>query len=476
MASAAQPNRDPADRRGSWRRGTWIQEVLATLSLSAPIAAGLLAEMGMSVADYVMAGRLGAADLAAAGLGVQMLFVFHLLPMGAIGSVSALGAQAHGAGDAAMVSRVVRQGLRFATCLALPACLIILAVAPLLRLSGHYENQIVDWIGTLLLFGMPSIPAVLWFTVLRNYVTVLGRPVVVTIIILGALPLTLLGNYVTMYGAFGFPAMGVPGIGLTMSIVQWLQLISLVVYINRNSMLRAYHVFSDLLHSDKAIFIDLWRVGWPIAAGYAFESGLFMASTVLMGEFGVATLAAHNAVINLTSISFMIPYSISQAATVRVGYAIGRGAAGDARRSGYIAICLSMIWMLLAAMTLSFMPHTLLSLYMDVNDPANAAAVAMGITLMPIAALFQLVDGLQVATIGSLRGLKDTKVPMILCGCGYWAAGLGSGYLLAFNFGFAGPGLWWGLAIGLVVSATLLFLRWKQMARRYVADMAAVPA
>jgi MATE family multidrug resistance protein len=475
MASAAQPNRDPADRRGGWRRGTWIQEVLATLSLSAPIAAGLLAEMGMSVADYVMAGRLGANDLAAAGLGVQMLFVFHLLPMGAIGSVSALGAQAHGAGNAEMVSRVVRQGLRFATCLALPACLIILTVAPLLRLSGHYDDRIVDWIGALLLFGMPSIPAVLWFTVLRNYVTVLGRPVVVTIIILGALPLTLFGNYVTMYGAFGFPAMGVAGIGLTMSIVQWLQLICLVTYINRNSMLRAYHVFSDLLHGDKAIFIDLWRVGWPIAAGYAFEAGLFMASTLLMGEFGVATLAAHNAVINLTSISFMIPYSISQAATVRVGYAIGRGAARDARRSGYIAICLSMIWMLFAAMTLSFTPHTLLSFYMDVDDPANAAAVAMGMTLMPIAALFQLVDGLQVATIGSLRGLKDTKVPMLLCGCGYWAAGLGSGYLLAFNFGFAGPGLWWGLAIGLVVSATLLFLRWKQMAHRYVADMATVP-
>ncbi len=472
MASAAEPNRDPADRRfGRWRgtsRRIWTQEALATLKLSAPIAAGLLAEMAMSVADYAMAGRLGAEELAAAGLGVQMLFMFQLLPMGAIGSVSALGAHAHGEGNAELVSRVVRQGLRFATCLAVPACLIILAVGPVLRYWGHYDTAIIDRIEKLLLWGMWSIPAVLWFTVLRNYVTVLGRPVVVTSIILCALPLTVLGNYVTMYGRFGFPAMGVAGIGLTMTVVQWFQLLLMVLYINRDYALSAYRVFSDLLRHDRAIFADLWRVGWPIAAGYTFESGLFMASTVLIGEFGVATLAAHNAVINLSSISFMIPYSISQAATVRVGYAIGRGTPEAARRAGYTAICLGMTWMVFTAAALNFLPHRLLSFYMDTNDPANAAAVAVGLTLMPIAALFQLVDGLQVATIGSLRGLKDTKVPMILCGFGYWVAGLGSGYLLAFNFGFAGPGLWWGLAVGLVASATLLFLRWKQMSDRLI--------
>jgi MATE family multidrug resistance protein len=197
---------------------------------------------------------------------------------------------------------------------------------------------------------------------------------------------------------------------------------------------------------------------------------MFMTSTVLVGEFGVATLAAHNAVLNLSSISFMIPYAISQAATVRVGYAIGAGAPAAARRAGYTGMLLGLLWMVGMASVLTLLPRQLLGFYMDVDAPENAAAVAVALTLLPIAALFQMVDGLQVTTIGALRGLKDTRVPMVMCGFGYWLAGLCSGILLAFSLGFAGPGLWWGLAVGLMVSATLLVLRWKQMADRFVND------
>ncbi|HEX9447569.1 MAG TPA: MATE family efflux transporter, partial [Dongiaceae bacterium] len=433
MADTAQPDRDPADRRSSWRRGTRIEEALATLKLSSPIAAGLLAEMGMGVADYVMAGKLGADRLAAAGLGAQMLFTFQLLPMGALGSVSALGAQAHGADDPAQVSRVVRQGLRFALALALPISIIAIVVPLLLRQSGHYAPVVINQVVALAAFGLPSIPAVLLFTVLRNYVTVLSRPMVATITALLALPLTILGNYITMYGHFGCPQMGVAGIGLTMTIVQWFQVLVIAAYIKRQPLLHRYQVFRDLFTHDRAVFADLWRVGWPIAAGYTFESGMFMTSTVLIGEFGVATLAAHNAVLNLSSISFMIPYAISQAATVRVGYAIGAEAPAAARRAGYTGIVLGLAWMLCMASVLTLMPRPLLGFYMDVNAPENVDAVTVALTLLPIAALFQLVDGLQVTTIGALRGLKDTRVPMVICGLGYWLAGLGSGVLLAFN-------------------------------------------
>lgn len=468
MAGTAQ-HRDPTDRR-SWRRGSRTEEALATLKLATPIAAGLLAEMGMGVADYVMAGKLGADHLAAAGLGVQLLFTFHLLPMGALGSVSALAAQALGAENHALVSRVVRQGLRFALLLAVPAILLALLVPPLLQTYGHYQPAVIDQVRKLIAYGLPSIPAVVLFTVLRSYVTVLHRPMVATVTALIALPLTVLGNYVTLYGKFGCPALGVPGIGLTMSAVQWLQLAIIFVYINRQPMLRGYHVFTDLLRSDGKVLRDLWRVGWPIAAGYTFESGMFMTSTVLVGEFGVATLAAHNAVLNISSISFMIPYAISQAATVRVGYAIGAGVPAGARRAGYIGIALGMFWMLCMATVMVTMPRFLLDFYVDVDAAINAEAVTVGLAMLPIAALFQLVDGMQVTTIGALRGLKDTRVPMVMCGCGYWIAGLGSGTLLAFYLGFQGPGLWWGLATGLMVSATLLILRWKQMADRLVAQ------
>jgi len=468
MASTAQQDRDPADRRTSWRRGGRIEEALATLKLATPIAAGLLAEMGMGVADYVMAGKLGADRLAATGLGVQLLFTFQLLPMGALGSVSALAAQALGAEDHAQVSRVVRQGLRFALFLTVPAIFLALLVPPLLQTFGHYEAAVIDQVQALIAYGLPSIPAVLLFTVLRNYVTVLHRPMVATVTALIALPLTVLGNYATLYGKFGCPALGVPGIGLTMSVVQWLQLAIIFLYINRQPVLRGYHVFAGLLRNDAKVLRDLWRVGWPIAAGYTFESGMFMASTVLVGEFGVATLAAHNAVLNISSISFMIPYAISQAATVRVGYAIGAGVPDGARSAGYTGIALGMFWMLCMATLMVTVPRFLLGFYIDVDAVLNAEAIAVGLSLLPIAALFQLVDGMQVTTIGALRGLKDTRVPMVMCGCGYWVAGLGSGTLLAFYLDFKGPGLWWGLAIGLMVSATLLILRWKQMSDRMV--------
>src|SRR6185369_9664020 len=258
MAEAAQ-HRDPT-ARASWRRGSRIEEALATLKLATPIAAGLLAEMGMGVADYIMAGKLGADRLAAAGLGVQLLFTFHLLPMGALGSVSALASQALGAEKHGEVSRVVRQGLRFAVLLMIPAILCALLVAPLLRATGHYDDVVIDQVQALIAYGLPSIPAVLLFTVLRNYVTVLHRPMVATVTALIGLPLTVLSNYVTLYGSFGFPAMGVPGIGLTMSLVQWLQLAIIFLYINRQPVLRGYHVFTELLHSDGRMLRDLWRV------------------------------------------------------------------------------------------------------------------------------------------------------------------------------------------------------------------------
>jgi len=340
------------------------------------------------------------------------------------------------------------------------------------RLSGRYDPGVIDQVSALIILGVPSIPAVVLLTVLRNYVTVLSRPMVATITALIALPLTVLGNYVTMFGAFGCPKLGVAGIGLTMSAVLWVQLLIIVAYVHRQPQLRQYHVFRHLLQADRRTFLDLWRVGWPIAAGYAFESGMFLASTVLIGEFGVATLAAHNAALNLTSIMFMIPYAVSQAATVRVGYAIGGGTPAGARRAGYTGISLGIIWMLCTAALLTLLPRFLLNFYMDVDNPINAPAVSVGLTLLPIAALFQLVDGLQVTTIGALRGLKDTRVPMVMCGCGYWLAGLGSAYLLAFYLGFKGPGLWWGLAIGLMVSATLLLLRWKQISDRLVREFA----
>ncbi len=446
----------------------WRREVRDTLVLTAPIAAALLAEMGMGVIDYSMSGHLGPIALAAAGLGLQLLFTPMFWGMGAIAATGAVGAQAHGAGDAEAVSESMRQGFLMATLLSVPIMVIALIAIPLLPLVNE-DAEVVEQVGRIILIGLPWIPLVYWFTVVRNFVTVMQRPNIVTICAVVGLPVSFLSNYVFMYGNWGAPKLGAAAVGLTGVIVALLHLVMIVVYVESVPELRRYRIFARLLHFNGKMMAELFRVGIPIAMAYLFETGLFFTVTVLMGVISTEALAAHNVVLNVCAMTFMIPYALSQAATVRVGYAVGAEQPEAARRAGYVAVWLGIGWMMLAASTMLTMPSLLTAIYLDLSDPANAEATQLAASLFVIAAIFQIVDGLQVTTQGALRGLKDTKVPMILCGLGYWVFGLGSGVTMGFVLGFGAKGLWWGLAIGLAVSASLLFLRWRRLSGRLIA-------
>jgi len=446
----------------------WRREVRDTLVLTAPIAAALLAEMGMGVIDYSMSGHLGPVALAAAGLGLQLLFTPMFWGMGAIAATGAVGAQAHGAGDAEAVSESMRQGFLMATLLSVPIMVIALIAIPLLPLINE-DPAVVDQVGRIILIGLPWIPLVYWFTVIRNFVTVMQRPNIVTICAIAGLPVSFLSNYVFMYGNWDAPKLGATAVGLTGVIVAALHLVMIVVYVEAVPELRRYRIFARLLHIDGKMMAELFRVGIPIAMAYLFETGLFFTVTVLMGIISTEALAAHNVVLNVCAMTFMIPYALSQAATVRVGYAIGAGQAEAARRAGYVAVWLGVGWMMLGASAMLTMPHLLTAIYLDLSDPANAAATQLTASLFVIAAIFQIVDGTQVTTQGALRGLKDTNVPMILCGLGYWVFGLGSGVTMGFVLGYGALGLWWGMAIGLAVSASLLFLRWRRLSGRLIA-------
>ena len=447
---------------------TWGGEVRQTLILTAPIAAALLAEMGMGVIDYAMSGQLGKVKLAACGLGLQLLFTPMFCGMGAISATGAVGAQAHGAGNAAAVSESMRQGFLMATLLSVPIMLLTLAALPFLPLVNK-DAEVVRHVREIIYWGLPWVPLVYWFTVVRNFVTVMQRPNIVTACAIAGLPVSFLSNYAFMYGNWGAPELGVAAVGLTGSIIALLHLVMIVVYVEWVPELRRYRIFAQLLHLNVPMMKELFRVGLPIGVTYLFETGLFFTVTLLMGYLSTVALAAHNVVLNVAAVTFMIPYALSQASTVRVGYAVGAGDPDAARRAGYVGIALGIGWMLLAAMTMWFAPTLLTSVYLDAGEPDNAATTQLAVGLFVIAAIFQVVDGLQVTTQGALRGLKDTKVPMILCGLGYWVFGLGSAVVLGFVFGYGAPGLWWGLAIGLAVSASLLFLRWRRLSDRLVA-------
>ncbi len=217
------------------------------------------------------------------------------------------------------------------------------------------------------------------------------------------------------------------------------------------------------------------RLGMPIAAMMAFETTLFNLAAFLMGIIGATSLAAYAIVIQLCSISFMVPLGVNQAATVRVGTAYGAGDAAGVSRAGWAAYGVGVGFMALSALIMILMPHWLISLFIDTGNPANAEVVAIAASFLVFAALFQIVDGAQAVGAGMLRGLHDTGVPMVIAAIGYWGVGMPLGILLAFHFGMAGIGVWIGLSAGLAVVAVLLLARWLRRERRMQLDPAMAP-
>jgi MATE family multidrug resistance protein len=450
---------------GNVNRGKWAAEISATVRLAAPIATAFLAEIAIVVADAVMAGKLGTRAFGAEGLGSHLLFTPQLLAMGVLSSVAALGAHADGAEDNQMVTRVARQGLWLATLLAVPVILAILVIPSILTAAG-YEADIVAMIRGMLYAGIPGVPALLWYTALRNFATVLGRTRIVVVISILSLVVAIGSNWLFLYGNLGAPALGVTGIGIAWSVASWTQLIAMLVYAQRHHVLASYRVLTELLHPDWTVLKDLFHVGWPVSASYGFETGMFLASSLMMAWISADAIAAHTAVISISSVSYMIPYGLSQAATVRVGFCTGAGDPLGARRAGFVAIGVGIVWMLGTGCVMVLFPRQLIGLYFDIHDPANQAALATALLIMPIGALFQVVDGIQSTAIGALRGLKDTRVPMAICFIGYWVAGFGSSALLAFPLGVGVRGVWLGLFVGLLAAGGLLTLRFESLSRR----------
>jgi MATE family multidrug resistance protein len=205
-------------------------------------------------------------------------------------------------------------------------------------------------------------------------------------------------------------------------------------------------------------------VGLPIGGIMGVEVGVFLVAGVLIGLLGAAALGAHQLVLNCAGISFMVPLGLSQAATVRVAYELGAGRVFAARRAAYTALALGIGFMSTTAVVLWTVPRGIIAVYIDTADPANRETVRIASRLLVIAAIFQVFDGVQAVAAGALRGYRDTFVPMLLAGFGYWGAGFLGGWLLAFPLGYGAVGLWWGLALGLAVVAILLTMRLHRLA------------
>lgn len=436
----------------------FFTELRACLHLAIPLASAQLAQAANGFVDTVMMGSLGSETLAAGGLGATTFIFILIVSTGLVSAVSPIVAEAHGRHDDREVQHATVQGLWLVIILTAPITALLWNALPLLNLLGQEETTSRLAAEYLRAIAPGYFPALV-FVVLRCFVSALSKPRSVMVIMVAGVVLNAIANYGFIYGRLGLPTLGLAGVGLASTVSYWAMGLALSLYILLKEPFKDYRIWQCAHRFRSKPFEEILRIGLPIGMLAIFESGLFGTTTVLAGQLGSTTLAAHHIALQTAAINFMVPFGISQATTVRVGQLMGQCDARSARLAGYVGIASGSVFMSLMAVVMITLPMPIISLYIDLSDPQNQDVIQVAIALLSVGAMFQLVDGIQVIAAGALRGLKDTRVPMFIGILSYWGIGFTGGYTTAFVLGLGGVGLWLGLALGLLAAA--IALTWR---------------
>jgi MATE family multidrug resistance protein len=443
----------------------WRDELRATIALAWPLILSNLTMALIQATDVVLMGWLGPHPLAASALGLNLTFVFILLGIGVVAASSPMMATALGKRSSSVreVRRSFRQACWVAVCIALASWAVLWDAETIIRLLGQEPSLARD--AELFLHGyMWSILPFLLFQAMRNFLSALERPQWIFIVSALGIVLNAIVSWSLIFGHFGLPALGIFGGGLGSSIVWTCLTLALGIVIARDRKFRRFHLFGRFWRPDWPRFRHIWRLGLPIGLTMAFEGAVFGAAAYLMGLIDADSIAAHAIALQIAALSFMVPLGLGQAATVRVGRAVGRNDPEGIARAGWTAWVLGVGFMAAMALVMWSIPRELITLFLA-DEPANARVIDLGVSFLAVAAAFQIVDGAQVVGAGMLRGLHDTRVPMLFALFGYWVVGLGVGVWLAFARGWHGVGIWTGLASGLGVVAVLMIARWMMRVR-----------
>lgn len=439
-------------------------DLVAMLRLAIPVVVAQVGMMLLGVVDTMVVGRVSAEALAAVALGNLVIMVVSGFVYGLLIALDPLVAQALGAGDQAAARRAVQRGLLLAALVTVPATLVMLPLEPLLHLARQPAEVIPIAVGYIYR-NLPGLLPFYAFVVLRHTLQALERVRPIVIAVAAANVLNLLLDLILVFGWLGLPAMGAFGSAWATSICRAALLLGLVAI-----------AWADIgrlvVPVEREVFRlrPLWntvRLGTPIGIQLQLELGAFGIIALLMGTLGSVAMAAHQVAINLASLTFMVPLGISSAAAVRVGHGVGRNDGPGARRSASAGLVCGVGFMAAAAVLFIVFPSGLASLYTTEPEVATLAAA-----LIPIAGVFQVFDGLQVVSSGILRGIGDTRVPMVINVVGFWLFGLPISVGLGFGLGLGPRGLWWGLVVALAALAALLLLRVGHRLSRPVARVA----
>ncbi len=441
------------------------QEALALCKISLPLIFAYLADVAMVVTAKSVVGKLGYQELAAVGISTDISYQFAIVVMGFFSVVGVLAATALGARRHEDVVPALAQGMVLALGLGALLTLIVVNLDWILSRTGQ-DPVVIDMARPYFTLFAWSLLPMIWFAVMRAFVAALMRTgFVMTITIV-----TVILNYGLMnglvHGVYGLPAMGVAGAGLSWIIAMWFKCLCLAAY-------TAYLIHWQKLAIAGRSWIHGWwhmaaliRLGLPVGGIVALESGLFAAVSLLSGVLGAMELASYQMMMAWIAIPFVISLGFSEAAMVRVSYWAGAKDGAAARQAGNLGMVIGVaIPLVLVAIPL-LAPRVITDTFLSPGDDGYVEIANLVVSLLVIAAVFQVFDGLQAIASHALRGLQDTAMPLVIAGIGYWFVGLGAAYVFAFPMGYGVHGLWWGLALGLIFTGSLLAWRFERLASR----------
>ena len=440
---------------------TWAEELPAMMTLAWPLILSNLTFALIQATDVVLMGWLGPRQLAASALAINLTWPLGFAAFGILTAASPMMATALGAKTRSVreVRRSFRQSIWLCLLVTGPMWLLLWNAEPVIRALGQEPSLARD--AALFLKGyMWTMLPWLLFQAMRNFLAAVERPGwVLAVSIVGIIANATLG-WALIFGRLGLPALGIFGGGLASSIVWTLLALGLLAVILTDRQFRRFHLFGHLWRPDWPRLKRMIVLGVPIGLAFAFEGAVFGAAAYLMGLIDADSLAAHAVALQIAALTFMVPWGLSQAATVRVGRALGRRDPEGVARSGWTAWVLGVGFMAAMATIMWLIPRELITLFLE-DTAENARVIGLAVTFLAVAAVFQIFDGAQVVAAGMLRGLHDTRVPMLFALLGYWGIGLGFGTWLAFARGWGGVGIWVGLALGLAIVSVLMLIRWS---------------
>lgn len=433
------------------------------VNLAVPVMASQLGQVMVGVADNMMVGQVGYIPLAGASLGNAIFYFFMTFGLGVSFAITPLVGFADGEGNKKQCGQVLRHGLVVNSILGVLLFILVIITANYLHLLGQEQAVVEQATPYMFVIGFSMIPFLV-FQSFRQFSEGLSMTKVPMVVSVSMNVLNIILNYLLIYGKFGFPELGLLGAGIATLIARTVMAIVMMAYVLKSKRFKPYLAGLGLKNLDLKIIKDLLRIGVPAGFQFVFEVGAFSMAAIMMGWISASTQAAHQIAINMASISYMTVSGLGAAAAIRVGNQLGKKNYLVMKKAALTLVAMGTALMVVFAILFILGKDMLPLLY---NDKTEVVKVASA--LLVIAALFQLSDGVQVISLGALRGMKDVKIPTLITFLAYWVVALPLGYVLAFKYDYGAEGIWFALFLGLTIAAIWVFFRFIRLANKQIA-------